>query len=434
MAQIHGRSSWTSLFFPSLRVIFYYVGHRSPPLHAPRERESRSNLPQVAPSSQVNSTPVTASGRTKTRFDQPARTTVIPAPASNASRMEDDVYIPDDIARRDRERPRERARERPELTSSQVDGELHQHEGKRRRISDDNHRSSQSYPEPSFIPNERSISGSTSGTSPSPADASQPRASSFLGAFIILTPFSVPKRAPLPPQSARFQESQKPSGRAVESRLPTQQPRSTNIVDSGVPPGPRQPSQHQPDLREANQSSEARGQRLPPSGPSGGQAGGRRRHDSGFNSNHAVRNAIESNPPRPSSIITNDVPIRTSSGMYADKVENNSNATSPADAAPRGPRAMSNKNGPPHGTSPKHSLNTLMYPQRGQDPQGGRARDRSPPPHLAGNNGLQPREGAVSRFSQNDLSRSTSNADSHVEFRNHGSREVEGRGQVCFVC
>ena len=38
--------------------------------------------------------------------------------------------------------------------------------------------------------------------------------------------------------------------------------------------------------------------------------------------------------------------------MYADRVENNNNATSSADMAPCGLRAMSNKNGPSHGISP----------------------------------------------------------------------------------
>lgn len=370
----------------------------------------------------------------------------MPASESNSGRIEDDVYIPDDIVpRRDRERPRERARERgrePELTSSQVGGEPHQHEAKRRRINDDNHRGTHSFPEQSFAPPERSISGSGSGASPSPAEPSQPRTSPTLGYCSLSHSLAVSKRAPLPPQSARFQESRKPSGRGADTRSSTQQPRSTNVVDSGVPSGPRH-SQHQPDPREANQPPDARGQRLPPSGPSAGPAGGRRRHDPGFN--HAARNAMDvdsaPNPPKPPPIKINDVPIRANSGMYADRVENISGTTSSTDAAPRGPRAMSNKNGPSHGTSPAISPTTSMYTQRGQDYQGGRMRERSPPPHLAGNNGLLPREGPPSRSPQVDLGqgrpgagrRATSNANSPVDFRNQGPREAEGHEQVSIV-
>ena len=54
-----------------------------------------------------------------------------------------------------------------------------------------------------------------------PADPSQLHMSPSLGPFIILIDFSAPKRVPLPPQSTIFQESKKPPGRAVESRLST---------------------------------------------------------------------------------------------------------------------------------------------------------------------------------------------------------------------
>ena len=93
MVQIHGCSSWTSLFFPCLHVIFYYRGNRSPLPQMPHECESRSNLPQVPPSSQVKSTPITTLGWTKMWFNQPARTPVISAPASNASQVEDDDLL-----------------------------------------------------------------------------------------------------------------------------------------------------------------------------------------------------------------------------------------------------------------------------------------------------------------------------------------------------
>ena len=53
MTQIHRRSPWTSLFFPCLWVIFYYVGDRFPLPCIPCECESWSHLPQVVPSSQT---------------------------------------------------------------------------------------------------------------------------------------------------------------------------------------------------------------------------------------------------------------------------------------------------------------------------------------------------------------------------------------------
>ena len=65
---------------------------------------------------------------------------MISAPASNASQVEDD-----DLPHWGREQLCEMARERLDLTSSQVSGELHQHEA-------NEDEEAQLFPEPLFIP------------------------------------------------------------------------------------------------------------------------------------------------------------------------------------------------------------------------------------------------------------------------------------------
>lgn len=189
---------------------------------------------------------------------------------------------------------------------------------------------------------------------------------------------------------------------------------STNVEHS-LPSGPRyQPQQ----IISSREASQAEPWKRPPSGPSAGSATIRhRRSEPAFPASQLSaardRNAMvvdSALPPRPPALRINDTTIRANSGMYADREQQRVEMITSTDAAPRGPRAMTNRmpSGSSHislTSSSSTSPTTPLYSQRpaaSQELPGSRLRGRSPPPHLVGSNGLQAREGPSVRFTQAD--------------------------------
>lgn len=222
-------------------------------------------------------------------------------------------------------------------------------------------------------------------------------------------------------------------------------PRATNI-DSSLPSGPR----YQPQVvttRDANQTDLRNSARLPPSGPSAGSTSRTRRNDPTLNAKQQPsardRNAMDVDfvpPSRPPPIRVNDTPIRVNSGMYADREpqQQRGETAISTDAAPRGPRAMTNKmpaSSSNHSFAPSPSISptTLIYPQRpggGQEHVVTRSSQRSPPPHLVTSLSFQSRDGssAGGMSGQNEPARA-SNASERGQLQGHYP-EAEPRDQV----
>lgn len=249
-----------------------------------------------------------------------------------------------------------------------------------------------------------------------------------------------PKRAPLPPQSARFRQASQPQrpptndkgatsqvqhrsqsqiSPSLSNVLPLgprdQRPTNANsVANNGPPSGPRYPPQNQNYARGEPESSRT----MPPSHASGSNDRDRRgeRRLSGTAYSHLLapsesimdidvddHPSTSRIPPSPSSRKPNDEPgLRIGSGMYADR-----ETVTAGDALPRGPRAMakplvstSGSGYTSHSTSP-----TTPF---GYGPSaGGRPRDRSPPPHLQGrgNDGNGRREYEVDPYPPHPMDR-----------------------------
>jgi len=264
------------------------------------------------------------------------------------------------------------------------------------------------------------------------------------------------KRTPLPPQSARFREASRrvvapmPSP-AVQPLLAPKDggmvPRATN-ADSNLPSGPRNQPQIAPS-RDTSHSDLRNNPRLPPSGPSAGSTARFRRNDPPLNANQQPpvsrdRSAMEidSVPPvRSPPLRVNDMPIRANSGMYADRELQRVEISTSTDTAPKGPRAMTNRmsvtSSASFAQSPSLSPSTPIYTQRhsgGQDRGTNRALQRSPPPHVAINNGFQSRDGSAAMLSagisrQNMPARRPSNASERSQQKQGLYQEVESRDQ-----
>jgi hypothetical protein len=223
-------------------------------------------------------------------------------------------------------------------------------------------------------------------------------------------------------------------------------PRPTN-VDSSLPSGPRS----QPQIvtsRDTGHTDLRNNARLPPSGPSAASTARSRPTFSGNQQPPASRdgNVMDVDaaaPARPPPLRINDMPIRANSGMYADR-EQRVEINAGTDAAPRGPRAMTNRmqtssSLPPFVPSPSTSPTTPFYPQRlvgGQERTGGRLTQRSPPPHLGTNNVTQLRDGPPTGLSAGGMSmqdippRRASNASERGQPYQGSYQEVDLRDQV----
>jgi hypothetical protein len=228
--------------------------------------------------------------------------------------------------------------------------------------------------------------------------------------------------------------------------------RATN-VDNSLPSGPRNQMQVAPS-RDTSHPDIRNNTRLPPSGPSAGSTGRSRRNETSFNANQQLstlrdRNAmdVDSAPPaRPPPLRVNEMPIRANSGMYADREPQRVEINTSTDAAPRGPRAMTNRMStssaqPSFAPSPSTSPTTPLYSQRsagGQERAGNRQLQRSPPPHLLSHNSFQMRDGpqAQAPFSASGLSnqnmpmRRASNASERGQSKHGSYQEMESRDQV----
>jgi hypothetical protein len=229
--------------------------------------------------------------------------------------------------------------------------------------------------------------------------------------------------------------------------------RATN-VDNSLPSGPRNQTQVAP-LRDTSYPDIRNNARLPPSGPSAGSTGRSRRNETSFNANQQPsaprdRNAmdVDSAPPaRLPPLRVNEMPIRANSGMYADREQQRVEINTSTDAAPRGPRAMTNRMStssahPSFAPSPSTSPTTPLYSQRsagGQERAGNRQLQRSPPPHLLS---FQMRDGpqtqapfsASGMSNQNVLGRRASNASERGQSKQGPYQEMESRDQVCPSC
>jgi hypothetical protein len=232
--------------------------------------------------------------------------------------------------------------------------------------------------------------------------------------------------------------------------------RATN-VDNSLPSGPRNQTQVAPS-RDTSYPDIRNNARLPPSGPSAGSTGRSRRNETSFNANQQPsaprdRSAmdVDSAPPaRLPPLRVNEMPIRANSGMYADREQQRVEINTSTDAAPRGPRAMTNRMStssahPSFAPSPSTSPTTPLYSQRsagGQERAGNRQLQRSPPPHLSGNNSFQMRDGpqtqapfsASGMSNQNVLGRRASNASERGQSKQGPYQEMESRDQVCPSC
>ena len=228
-------------------------------------------------------------------------------------------------------------------------------------------------------------------------------------------------------------------------------PRPTN-VDSSLPSGPRIQPQIVT-LRDTGHTDLRNNTRLPPSGPS---AASTARSRPTFSANQQPpasrdRNAVDVDaaaPARPPPLRINDMPIRANSGMYADREQQRVEINAGTDAAPRGPRAMTNRmptssSLPPFVPSPSTSPTTPFYPQRlagGQERTGVRTIQRSPPPHLVTNNVTPLLDGPPTGLSAGGMSRQNvpprraSNASERGQPNQGSYQEVESRDQVCPNC
>ena len=168
-----------------------------------------------------------------------------------------------------------------------------------------------------------------------------------------------------------------------------QRPTNNNSSSNGVPSGPRLlPQSHLPrqqPARETNHPDFARGLRMPPSGPSSDadRRGDRRAsvalalpaNEMGMDIDIDI--LPPSRIPSSSKNTNNDMPIRAGSGMYADRE---------AADLPKGPRAMASKVSATTSGSTINAASSPTTPFMYPGGTVGRIRERSPPPHMAGNN------------------------------------------------
>lgn len=230
------------------------------------------------------------------------------------------------------------------------------------------------------------------------------------------------KRAPLPPQSARFREvatrpkpvlpiiDQSSSQNHTTARLSPVQgttsvpsgPRDQQqrSVNTSLPSGPR----HQTPSQPHGEIDGPRRERAPPSGPlnsnfdrdSSRQRGDRRVSDTPYAQTQSL-----APPDAAMDVDVDETPSFSSrtaalpamrdntnrgSGMYADK-----EASSSGGGLPKGPRAMASK------PSASSSVGAALSPVASTSPTtpfsvAGRIRDRSPPPHLGVRDGYRDRD------------------------------------------
>jgi hypothetical protein len=416
----------------SLHSLFFLVGHRSPPSHI---RENKPTPTAQTSRAGDSSLPLQATTtRARTRFDQPASTS--PKTSRTQQAAHDDIYIPDDLlsVRRDEE---------PRLTFTQVGGV--ENDTKRRRTNDratgasSSNRRAAAQVESALAPappslNERSASAS----SLSPGAGEQQRTYypifdyyvlhtnyAFLRVFVCFHAYAGSKRIPLPPQSARFREMSKRAPNKSDPPPPAPQVvqaasndggmmQSSTNAEHSLPSGPRHQPQQNVSSRDTNQVESRKSSRLPPLGPSGNIIIRHRRVEPVFSPHLSIargRNAMEVDsapPPRPPVLRINDTTIRANSGMYADREQQRVEMANSTDAAPRGPRAMTNRvpSGSSHismTSSSSTSPTTPLHGQRSAVPHefhGSRLRVRSPPPHLVDSNVSQTRDAPLAKFIQ----------------------------------